>query len=120
MEKFNFEDKKVWVTGLLFDCPFGKELDECLTKETRSLPVSGRIELVKSMEPHQVDLIIANHRECMSHPSPCEWVGAVHRFDLPGYVRPVDGDHLHAFVVRLKSYETGGHVKSAVRKVVRS
>ena len=66
MKLLNFEEKKAWIIGLLFDCPFGKALDECPIKEARSLPVSGRMELVRSMEPHQIDLIIAHHQECLS------------------------------------------------------
>jgi hypothetical protein len=66
MGKLNFEEKKAWIIGLLFDCPFGKAVDECPTKDARSLPVSDRIELVHGMEPHQIDLIIAHHQECIS------------------------------------------------------
>jgi hypothetical protein len=65
MKLFNFEEKKAWVIGLLFDCPLGKALDECPAKDARSLPPSGRMELVRSMEPHQIDLFIVHHQECL-------------------------------------------------------
>ncbi len=64
MEKLNFEHKKAWITGLLIDCPLGKALDNCPAKEARTLPISDRINLVRSMDAKQIDQIIAHHQGC--------------------------------------------------------
>ena len=65
MELPTLEYKRAWVKGLAFDCPFGKALDTCLTKEIRKLGIADRIDISNSMDENQLDQIIAHHQDCL-------------------------------------------------------
>jgi hypothetical protein len=65
MDQLTFEQKKAWVVGLLFECPFGKALDACPAKEARKLPISDRVDTLKGMTEKQLDQIIAHHWDCL-------------------------------------------------------
>jgi len=66
MDELNIEQKKLWVIGLLFDCPMGKPLENCPANEFRALPVKERLELVRSMDDSQLEQIIDHHRKCLN------------------------------------------------------
>ena len=59
------EYKRAWVVGLAFDCPFGKALDTCLTKEIRKLGIADQIDISNGMDENQLDQIIAHHQNCL-------------------------------------------------------
>ena len=58
MEELTIEDKKIWVKGLMLDCPMGKSLDNCPAKEVRAFSIPGRLKLVDEMVDEQVNRII--------------------------------------------------------------
>ncbi len=65
MVDLNFEQKRIWVQGLLIDCPMGKPLEECPAKSARALPIDERLKLALSMDESQLDHIITQHRKCL-------------------------------------------------------
>ena len=65
INRLTLENKKVWVQGLMVDCPFGKALATCPAKDLRILPIEERFKLVKQMEESQIDEIIVHHRQCL-------------------------------------------------------
>ncbi len=65
MYRFTFEEKQIWVQGLMMDCPMGKALETCPAKDVRTLPLKERFALVMQMEESQLDEIIAQHRRCL-------------------------------------------------------
>ena len=65
MNELTFENKEIWVQGLVIDCPLGKALDACPAKDVRTLPLKERFALVKQMEESQLDEIIVHHRQCL-------------------------------------------------------
>ncbi len=66
MVELTFEQKKIWVKGLLIDCPIGISLENCPAKDVRSLHIDERLELADSMDESQLDQIISYHRKCLS------------------------------------------------------
>ncbi len=65
IDNLAFENKQIWVQGLMIDCPMGKALEACPLKDVRALPLRERLALVKQMEDSQLDEIIAHHRRCL-------------------------------------------------------
>ena len=65
MTQIDINFKKDWIIGLMICCPFGTELDNCPAKEIRTLPLTDRLELLKSIDEKQIDQIIAHHRDCL-------------------------------------------------------
>lgn len=58
------EYKKILINELVFGCPKGSALSNCLTRELRKLPLEKRIKIVNNLENEEIDFIIKNHREC--------------------------------------------------------
>lgn len=65
MEELTLEHKRIWVQGLLMECPMGRSLEDCPAKDLRSLSIDERLKLVFDMEDDQIEWIIAYHRECL-------------------------------------------------------
>ena len=65
MGELAFEHKKIWVQGLLIDCPMGKPLENCPAKDARALPIEERLNLPNAMDERQLDQIISHHRKCL-------------------------------------------------------
>lgn len=65
MEELTLEHKRIWVQGLLMECPMGRSLEDCPAKDLRSLSIDERLKLVFDMEDDQIEWIIAHHRECL-------------------------------------------------------
>ncbi len=65
MEELTLEHKRIWVQGLLMECPMGRSLEDCPAKALRSLSIDERLKLVFDMEEDQIEWIIAHHRECL-------------------------------------------------------
>ncbi|MBW2203234.1 MAG: hypothetical protein JRF52_03825 [Deltaproteobacteria bacterium] len=64
-DELTFENKKIWVQGLIIECPMGKALNTCPAIDVRKLPLQERLELVRQMEESQLDEIITHHRKCL-------------------------------------------------------
>jgi hypothetical protein len=65
IENLDIEEKRIWVQGLLIECPMGTHLDDCPAKELRKIPLKERVNLVKEMTDDQIDQIINYHRACL-------------------------------------------------------
>jgi hypothetical protein len=65
MQELTIEDQKIWVKGLMIDCPMGKALDTCPAKEVRAIPLRDRLKLVDEMVDEQLSQIIAHHKRCL-------------------------------------------------------
>ena len=64
----NFElmDKRIWVKGILVECPLGKPLTDCLANALRNLPLEELIKAVNNMTEDQLDSVIEYHNNCMA------------------------------------------------------
>jgi hypothetical protein len=58
--------KKIWVKGLVIDCPYDVPLADCALKDIRKEPMNTRFIKVNAMSHKQLDEIIAHHRQCLS------------------------------------------------------
>ncbi len=65
MEELTDKHKKVWVKGLMIDCPMGIPLVDCPAKEVRDLPIPDRLKLVDEMDIDQLTGIITHHKQCL-------------------------------------------------------
>ncbi|MBU1682520.1 hypothetical protein KJ742_01095 [Patescibacteria group bacterium] len=52
------------VKGLLTECPLDKPLDDCLAKKIRGLRLEEPLQLVKTMDETELNLIISHHQHC--------------------------------------------------------
>ncbi len=65
MVELTLEQKKIWVKGLVIDCPLGKPLENCPLNDIRKLPIEERLRLACAMDESQLDQIIGYHRKCL-------------------------------------------------------
>ena len=63
-DTFTTRDKKIWIKGLLVDCPLGKPLKDCPANSLRSLPIDQFAEIVNKMTKKQINCIIEYHENC--------------------------------------------------------
>ena len=63
--ELKLDHKRIWVQGLLIECPFGEALEDCPAKDIRLLPIEERLKMISEIEEDQIDRIIAHHRECL-------------------------------------------------------
>ena len=54
------------LVGLIFACPMGDELDECMLKNIRTLPILKRIEVFESFSNDEKHELINQHKKCLS------------------------------------------------------
>ena len=54
--------------GLIFNCPFGKEDDNCLLKEIIKLEVSERYDEFIKLNSKEFSEIIKHHKNCINRP----------------------------------------------------
>ena len=65
-ENLNFEDKKIWVKGLVIHCPMGESVKDCPANKIRLLPIPERLRIVDEMTEDSVDEIIDHHYKCLA------------------------------------------------------
>ena len=65
MPELILEHKRIWVQGLLIECPMGTALEDCPAKDARALPIEERLKLAAAMDEGQLDQIIGHHRICL-------------------------------------------------------
>jgi hypothetical protein len=58
--------KKIWVKGLLVDCPYDAPLADCILKDLRNEPMEARLIKVNAMTHRQLDGIISHHKQCLA------------------------------------------------------
>jgi len=66
MGELALEHKRIWVKGLLIDCPMGEALDDCPARDLRAMPIRARLIAVDAMTPEQVEEVIVHHKRCLS------------------------------------------------------
>ncbi len=66
MDELSIEHKRIWIKGLMIDCPMGKALDDCPARDVRTMPVEKRLIVVDEMTPEQIEEVIVYHRQCLS------------------------------------------------------
>lgn len=65
MTELTVEHKKIWLLGLLFNCPVGTEKDNCKINGMRNLPYKEREKKVFKMEESELNELIEHHKCCM-------------------------------------------------------
>ncbi len=68
MEKkfeLKIEDKRVWIRGLLVECPMGDPAPDCPLHKLREFPLAERMNMVKEMSIETIDQLIAHHQMCL-------------------------------------------------------
>jgi hypothetical protein len=58
-------DLRLWLFGLIIDCPMGKSLDNCPANELRKLSVTEIIEVVDTISEEKLQVYIAHHKKCI-------------------------------------------------------
>ena len=61
---FTLRDKRIWIKGLLVDCPLGQPLKGCPANALRNLPIDQFAEIVNKMTKKQINCIIEYHENC--------------------------------------------------------
>ena len=65
MDELSIEHKRIWVKGLMIDCPLGTPVDDCPARDLRTLPIGKRMIAVDTMTPEQVEEVIVHHKKCL-------------------------------------------------------
>ncbi len=71
MDSFSAGYNRVFLKGLVVECPAGKALDDYPVGEIKSLPVARRMIAVDTMAAEQVEEIVVYHRQCMKRREGC-------------------------------------------------
>ncbi len=58
-------NKRIWVKGILVECPLGKPLTDCPANALRNLPLEELIKAVNDMTADQLEMVIKYHNDCM-------------------------------------------------------
>ena len=58
-------NKRIWVKGILVECPFGNSLSNCPANALRNLPLEELIRAVNNMSEDQLEMVIKYHNDCM-------------------------------------------------------
>ncbi len=61
---FTKTDKRIWLKGLILECPMGEALPDCPLNGMRHLPVAQINQTINNLPPQKVDLIIKIHKHC--------------------------------------------------------
>ncbi len=59
--------KKVLVKGLLYGCPMGIVLNECVITDIRRLPLKERANHIEVMKERKIDFLLMSHRKCRTN-----------------------------------------------------
>lgn len=65
MTEPTLEETRNWVMSLMIQCPMGAPLDDCPANEARGLPLEDLVKVIADMSEHDLNAIIAHHRECL-------------------------------------------------------
>ena len=57
-------NKRVWVKGLVLECPLHKAMDDCPLNALRHLPVAQMNKTVNRLSDKRIENIIDIHKEC--------------------------------------------------------
>jgi hypothetical protein len=60
-------NKRIWLKGLVLECPMGKALSDCPLNGMRNLPGSQINTTINGLSDEKVDTIIKVHKHCFKH-----------------------------------------------------
>ena len=63
--KMFMEEKRALLKGLLLSCPFELAHHDCPLGHLRKLPKDVRMAIADSLEPHEIEEHLLNHRNCL-------------------------------------------------------
>ena len=58
------EDKRIWVKGLVVQCPLHTALEDCPLNALRHLPLAQMNAAINRLSDEQIDAIVDIHRQC--------------------------------------------------------
>lgn len=67
MDELSIEHKRIWIKGLLIDCPMGTAADDCPARDWRTMPIEKRLIVVDTMTNEQVEEVIVFHKQCLKN-----------------------------------------------------
>ena len=59
-------NKRIWVKGILVECPLGKSLSDCPANALRNLPLEELLKAVNNMTEGQLEMVIKYHNNCIT------------------------------------------------------
>jgi len=59
-------NNRIWVKGILVECPLGKSLTNCPANILRNLPLEELIKTVNNMSEEHLEMMIEYHKDCMA------------------------------------------------------
>ena len=60
-------NNRVWIKGLIVECPLGIPLRDCPLNGLRSLPLRQINSIVNGLPKDKLNELMAAHRECYNH-----------------------------------------------------
>ena len=62
----HWPDARLYVVGLLVDCPYEPNPEGCVLHDTRQKPLKERIEWSRQLTDEEIQGIIGAHRKCLA------------------------------------------------------
>ena len=53
--------------GLIFGCPMGSELHNCIYKDIRKLPLQDRLKHIVTKTKDERSVLVKHHKKCIAH-----------------------------------------------------
>jgi hypothetical protein len=60
-------NNRVWIKGLVMECPKGTPLHDCPMNGLRSLPISQANKTINGLSADSLKALIVSHRVCYHH-----------------------------------------------------
>ena len=60
-------NNRIWIKGLVMECPHGIPVDDCPLNGLRSLPVPEANRIINGISDKQAKLYLQTHRQCYHH-----------------------------------------------------
>ena len=61
------ENKRIWIKGLVMQCPHGIPMNDCPLNGLRSIPSREANKVVNEMGDYLVHAYLRSHRRCTNH-----------------------------------------------------
>ena len=61
------QNKKIWIKGLVMECPAGIPTSDCPLNVLRSLPIMQANRIINQMSDQQVSDYLRTHSSCYHH-----------------------------------------------------
>jgi len=63
----NMQNKRIWIKGLVMECPHGKPTHDCPLNALRHLPIAEANRIINDMPDSSVNGYLHTHRQCYNH-----------------------------------------------------